>query len=173
MENAHQIPEAEASAPKPEAPANHAVYGDPRMTAPKRNRLGFHLTMTEVAVFMLVLNLFAVGALYLKTEKEKAPVMATVSVTSLARGYEERFANDPTATPEVVKLQTNIFMASAEQAVKEMSAKQHMLILARECVLAGEAKDLTPDLTPIIDSALKKNGQPAAGGGDVSPFHVQ
>ncbi len=173
MNSAHQNSEAAAPAPQPVPPADHAVFGAPNATPSKGRRLGFHLTMTEIAVFMLVLNLFAVGALYLKTEKEKAPVMATVSVTSLARGYEERFANDPTATPEVVKLQTNIFMASAEQAVKEMSAKQHMLILARECVLAGETRDLTPELTPIIDSALKKNGQPVAGGGDVSPFHVQ
>ncbi len=172
MDDIPHIPSAPAVEPQPAAPAQHAYLGAPE--APKRKRLGFSITMTEVAVFLLVINLFAVGALYIKQEKEKAPVLATVSVTSLARGYEARFANDPTLTPDVVKLQTNILMASAEKAVQDMSAKQHMIIFARECVLAGETRDLTPDLQAVVDNALKKNAQQtAAGGTDVSPFHVQ
>lgn len=141
---------------------------------PSRERPRFRVTAVEVAIFLLVINLCAVAALYIKTERDKAPIVATVGVTALARNYEAQFANDPNATPELVKLKTNIFMGSAEQAVKAISQKQHMIILARECVLAGEAKDLTPDLQQIVDTALKKNAaQQGTANNDADAFHIQ
>jgi hypothetical protein len=156
----------------PVPPAQHHLYGDGNENRHLKPR--FRVTAVEIAIFLLVLNIFAVAALYIKTERDKAPIVATVGVTALARNYEAQFANDPNATPELVKLKTNIFMGSAEQAVKAMSQKQHMIILARECVLAGEAKDLTPDLQQVVDTALKRNAaQQGATANDTDPFHVQ
>jgi hypothetical protein len=157
------------SAAPPAEPHNHGPGVSATAEKPR-----FRVTAVEIAIFLLVINLCAVAALYVKTERDKAPIVATVGVTALARNYEAQFANDPNATPELVKLKTSIFMGSAEQAVKTMSQKQHMVILARECVLAGEAKDLTPDLQQIIDTALKKSAvQQGAASNDADPFHVQ
>lgn len=159
----------------PETAAPHAVYGAPAPAAAPAKRISkVKLTITEVAVFLLVINLFGMVALYIKMERDKPPVVATVAVTALARNYEQQFANDPNSTPELVKAKTNIFMASAEEAVKAYAHDQHMVILARECVLAGESKDLTSDMQSVVDAALKKNAAQAGGLGNAGdPFHVQ
>ena len=157
----------------PVEPAPHAEYDAPRQRKAKRPfRLKF--SATEIGLFLLVLNLAVMAVLFIKVYQNKPPVIATVAVSQLARTYESQFVSDPTATPELIKLKTNIFMAQTEQAVQAMAVKQHMVVFARECVLSGETQDLTPQLQTVIDNALKQAKPEQAAGGDdaVSPFHV-
>jgi hypothetical protein len=113
---------------------------------------------TEIAVFLLIVNLFAMGGLLWKIEPNKPPVIATVAVGQLSRMYGQQFAADPANTPEMIKLKTGLFMATTEKLIGQAAHEKGMVVFARECVLTGDAVDLTPEITASVDQALKAGG---------------
>lgn len=127
----------------------------------KRPRLSWQTLRackTEVAVFLLIVNLFAIGGLLWKIEQNKPPVIATVAVGQLSRMYGQQFAADPTNTPEMIKLKTGLFMATTEKLIGQAAHEKGMVVFARECVLTGDTVDLTPQITASVDQALKTGG---------------
>lgn len=115
------------------------------------------VTLAEAAVFLLILNLFVMGALFWKVERSKPPVIATVAVTQLSRMYSQKFAADPANSPDLISLKTKIFMAATEKFIGQVAQNKNMLVLARECVLTGDNLDLTPQITASVDQALRAN----------------
>ncbi len=113
------------------------------------------LSMAEIAVVLLVVNLFVMGGLFWKIEIDKPPVTATISLTQLSRIYGQQFASDPSNTPEMIKLKTGIFMATTEKMIGETARRKGMVVFARECVLTGDSIDLTPQVAAAVDHALK------------------
>ena len=127
----------------------------------KRQRLSWQTLRaykTEVAVFLLIVNLFAIGGLLWKIKQNKPPVIATVAVGQLSRMYGQQFAADPTNTPEMIKLKTGLFMATTEKLISQAAHDKGMVVFARECVLTGDTVDLTPQITAAVDQALKTGG---------------
>ncbi len=120
---------------------------------------------TEAAVFLLIVNLFAIGGLLWKIERNKPPVIATVAVGQLSRMYGQQFANDPTNTPEMIKLKTGLFMATTEKLIGQSANDKGMVVFARECVLTGDTVDLTPQISAAVDQALKTGGLQVGEGG--------
>lgn len=130
-------------------------------TASKRPRLPWQALRaykTEIAVFLLIVNLFAIGGLLWKIEQNKPPVIATVAVGQLSRMYGQQFAADPTNTPEMIKLKTGLFMATTEKLIGQAAHDKGMVVFARECVLTGDSVDLTPQIATSVDQALKAGG---------------
>lgn len=129
---------------------------------------GLKLSFREGMVGLLMINLAVTGSLLYKVETNKQPVIATVGVTSLTRLYASKVANDPTASPEMIKAKTEIFQDVVRKKVQELATQKGVMILARECVLTGEAEDLTPDLETTVNTMLKSApaGQAATGGLD-------
>lgn len=131
------------------APSNKPTQPKLPPWLPKR------LSMAEIAVALLVINLFALGGLFWKVEIDKPPVTATVSLTQLSRIYGQQFASDPANTPEMIKLKTGIFMATTERMIGDTARHKGMVVFARECVLTGDSVDLTPQVAAAVDQALK------------------
>jgi len=119
----------------------------------------------EIAVFLLIVNLFALGGLLWKIEQNKPPVIATVAVGQLSRMYGQQFAADPANTPEMIKLKTGLFMATTEKLIGQAAHQKGMVVFARECVLTGDTVDLTPEITASVDQALKTGGMQLGEGG--------
>lgn len=117
--------------------------------------IGKRLSVAEIAVVLLVINLFVLGGLLWKVEADKPPVTATVSLTQLSRIYGQQFASDPANTPEMIRLKTGIFMATTEKMIGETARRKGMVVFARECVLTGDSVDLTPQVATAVDQALK------------------
>lgn len=115
------------------------------------------IRLAETAVFLLVLNLFVMGGLMWKVETNKPPVIATVAVTQLSRMYSQQFASDPTNSPEMISLKTQIFMATTEKLIGQVAHRKGMIVLARECVLTGDNVDLTSEIAASVDKALKES----------------
>jgi hypothetical protein len=128
----------------------------------KRFRLSLpaRLSLLEIAVVLLILNLFVIGGLLWRVESNKPPVIATVGVTQLSRIYSQQFASDPANSPEMISLKTRIFMATTEKLVGQMARQKGMVVFARECVLTGDHVDLTPEITSAVDQALKSGQLP-------------
>lgn len=135
---------------------------------PQRRRLPWQVVRaykTEIAVFLLIVNLFAIGGLLWKVEQNKPPVIATVAVGQLSRMYGQQFAADPSNTPEMIKLKTELFMATTEKLIGQAAHEKGMVVFARECVLTGDTVDLTPQITASVDQALKTGGIQLGEGG--------
>lgn len=137
-------------------------------TTPKRPQPSWQALRaykTEIAVFLLIVNLFAIGGLLWKIEQNKPPVIATVAVGQLSRMYGQQFAADPANTPEMIKLKTGLFMATTEKLIGQAAHDKGMVVFARECVLTGDTVDLTPQIAASVDQALKTGGLQLGEGG--------
>ena len=128
-------------------------------------RLRIPLSKTELVICLLVLNLFVMAGLAWKVETTRPPVIATVAVSQLSRMYGQQFAADPGNTPEMVKLKTDLFMATTEKLLAQAAQKKGMVVFARECVLTGDTVDLTPQVVSSVDEALKSGSLNSQGGG--------
>ena len=142
------------------------VPSNPAPTTKQKFRL--KASLVEVAVCLLVLNLFVMAGLFWKIEVNKPPVIATVSVTQLSRIYGQQFAADPTNTPEMIRLKTGIFMATTEKMLAQSAKQKGMGGFARECVLTGDSLDLTPQVTGAVDQALKSGALTLGGTGNAA-----
>ena len=136
--------------------------------AASKSKFRFKASLVEVAVCLLVLNLFIMAGLFWKIEVNKPPVIATVSVSQLSRIYGQQFAADPTNTPEMIRLKTGIFMATTEKLIAQSAKQKGMVVFARECILTGDSLDLTPQVSSAVDQALKSGNLTMGGTGNAT-----
>lgn len=147
--------------------ADQSAVPSNSVRAPKQ-KFRIKASLVEVAVCLLVLNLFVMAGLLWKIEVNKPPVIATVSVSQLSRIYGQQFAADPTNTPEMIRLKTGIFMATTEKMLAQSAKQKGMVVFARECVLTGDSLDLTPQVAGAVDQALKSGALTLGGIGNAA-----
>lgn len=119
--------------------------------SPRFNLSAFLPNFKETVALLLVLNFALLGGLWYRFETTRQPEIATVGVTALTRLYANKVANDPNATPEVIRAKTEIFQDTVRKSVEDLSARKKVIILAREAVLTGEHEDLTPLLEEEVN----------------------
>lgn len=134
-----------------QAPGDMAQQGLVPKAAPRFKLSAFLPNFKETVALLLVVNFALLGGLWYRFETTRQPEIATVGVTSLTRLYATKVANDPNATPEVIRAKTEIFQDTVRKSVEDLSTRKKVIILAREAVLTGEHEDLTPLLEEEVN----------------------
>lgn len=120
-------------------------------------RLFSRMGLTEALAVALAVNMVATGCLtYRVMFRPEQPKVITVGVGQLTREYVSRLATSPSITPQEVELRTKLFMAVAQDAVKNASTQKGVIVMPRECVLAGEYADATTEVGRAVNEKLGK-----------------
>lgn len=126
----------------------------PPRPQPKPNR---PLGLTEALAVLLAVNMIATGCLTYRVYKGDRPKIVTVGVGQLTREYVSRLATSPNMSPSEVETRTKLFMAIAQDAVKNASSDKGVIVMPRECVLAGEYADATELVGKAVSARLEKD----------------
>lgn len=158
----------------PSNPVSQSAEATVQKTGTKVKISQFVPNFKETVTLLLVANFALLGALWYRFETTRQPEIATVGVTALTRLYANKVANDPNATPEVIRAKTEIFQDTVRKSVEDLSARKKVIILAREAVLTGEHEDLTPLLEEEVNKiATSQVNTQRKGGLDAALLPVQ
>ncbi len=152
--------------PPTAAPAPAAVEAAPgpgAKPAGKRRRLPF--SHVEVLTLLLAINTIAIVGLGVRVYRGDKPTVVTVGITQMSREYMARLATAPNVTPQEASIRTRLYLAVAQEAVKDAATKKGILVLPRECVLAGEYSDVTADVSKAVNAMMETRlrATPVAG----------
>lgn len=86
----------------------------------------------------------------------KAPKFVTVGITEMTQGFIARESLGK-ITPEEARLRMEAYLAVSQETLKRIAVEDDVVVLARECVLAGESADWTK----MVDAAVKTSMQTA------------
>lgn len=119
---------------------------------PRRFRLQRPSRKGLVAGLMIV-NVVALLGLGVKAYRGDKPVVVVVGITQLAREYMAKLATS-NVSPEEAKIRTELFLAVAQEAVRSAANRKGLLVVPRECVLAGEYGDITEDVAKAVEATM-------------------
>ncbi|NEX91212.1 TrbI F-type domain-containing protein [Caulobacter sp. 17J65-9] len=88
----------------------------------------------------------------------KPPKIVTVGITELTQGFIAREALGQ-ITPDQARIRMETYLAVSQDTLKRVATEDGVIVLARECVLAGEQADWTA----VVDAAVKSAMAPVAG----------
>lgn len=111
----------------------------------------------QAAVGIIALLALSNLGLWVKLEREQQPVIVTVGVRELSQGYVAKIALSE-ATPEEAAVKTEMFLAATQDTVRRAAERGNVLLLARECVLAGETADITKEVGEAVELAMAEAG---------------
>lgn len=123
----------------------------PVTPAPRKART--RLGREDVVMILLVANLAGLAALAARVLGGDKPVVVTVGITQLTRDYMAKLATT-NISPEETRIRAQLFLAVAQDAVKGAASRKGLLVVPRECVLAGEFADMTPDVARAVEATL-------------------
>jgi hypothetical protein len=132
-----------------------------------------------VVTALLVLNLFGLIGLGVRVYRGDKPAVVTVGITQMARDYMAKLATS-NVSPQEARIRTQLFLAVAQDAVKQAASRKGILVVPRECVLAGEYTDMTAEVARAVGATMDRRATsggaaapaaalPAAGGIDAAP----
>lgn len=134
----------------------------PRWSRPQVSR-------ERVTTVLLVLNLLGLGTLSIHAYRGDKPVVVVVGITQMAREYMAKLATS-NVSPEEAKIRTELFLAVAQEAVRTAANRKGLLVVPRECVLAGEYGDITEDVAKAVQTTMaQRTPSPVAGALRSSP----
>ena len=110
-------------------------------------------TKGQAAVAAIALLAVSNVAAWVKIVREDQPMIVTVGVREMSQGYVSQLALSD-ITPEEARVKTEMFLAVTQDTVKRAAASKNVLLLARECVLAGETADITKEVGDAVQLAL-------------------
>lgn len=144
------------------AAAETPTTSAPRARPKRRWRLPF--STVEVLGFLLAVNMIATAGLAIRLYRGDKPTVMTVGITQMTREYMAKLATTSGLSPQEASIRTRLYLAVAQDAVRSAATQKGVLVLPRECVLAGEYADLTPDVTKAVNATLdeKLRAVPAA-----------
>jgi hypothetical protein len=151
---------------------------EPRAASPKPKR-PWPISRNEVVTALLVLNLFGLIGLGVRVYRGDKPAVVTVGITQMARDYMAKLATS-NVSPQEARIRTQLFLAVAQDAVKQAASRKGILVVPRECVLAGEYTDMTAEVARAVGATMDRRATsggaaapaaalPAAGGIDAAP----
>jgi hypothetical protein len=118
------------------------------------------LTVQDGLIVGLALVAIAQAALFIRMEKARPPEIVTVGVRQITQEYVSRLATS-NVSQEEARIRTELYLALAQDTIRRLSVQDGVLVVARECVLAGEHADLTPQVSKAVRAAFD---QAAAAG---------
>jgi hypothetical protein len=119
------------------------------------------VSKSDVIVFLLAANMIGLVGLGIRVYRGDKPTVVTVGITQLARDYMGRLATS-NVTPDQARLKTQMFLSVVQDTVRNAALKKGMIVMPRECVLAGEYSDLTGDVARAVNETLQRVVAPAA-----------
>lgn len=117
-------------------------------------------SFNQGVVGLLALNMIFTGGVLVRQLQGTKPVIATVGVRQLTNDHVAKMATARNMTPEEARIRTELFLSVAQDSMKRMSTQKGVVVLARECVLAGEYADVTFDVAKSVNAVLSQ----ASGG---------
>lgn len=139
--------------------------------AARRFLQGLRPFAPQLLVLVLGASVMSNASLWLRVATlEKGPPVAVVGVREMTQGYLRKVATSD-VTPEEAGVRAKAFLAVAQDEMTRMAPTGSRLVLAKECVLSGETRDLTADLAAAVEKKLSA----ATGGlsehiGPISPL---
>jgi len=127
----------------------------------------------QAAVAAIAILAISNVATWVKLTREQQPMIVTVGVREMSQGYVSQLALS-NITPEEAAVKTELFLAATQDTVKRAAANKNVLLLARECVLAGEAADITKEVGEAVKLAMSSAGAGSlpTGKSSVAPLGV-
>jgi len=118
----------------------------PRRKAPFTVQYGLVVGLAAVVV--------AQAGLFIRMERAPPPIV-TVGVRQITQEYVGKLAATPMSAEEA-RIRTELYLAVAQDTIQRLSLDKDVLVVARECVLAGEHADLTPQVSRLVSAAFEK-----------------
>ena len=120
---------------------------------PRRPRL--RITVQDGLILGLAAVVMAQVVLFVRMERNPPPRIVTVGVRQITHDYVSKLASS-NISQEEARIRTELYLAVAQDVIKRMSVVDGVLIVARECVLAGEHADLTTQVSTAVGEAFAK-----------------
>lgn len=114
-------------------------------------------TRTQAAVGVIGALALSNAALWIELQRRVDQPIVTVSVRELTQGYIAKLAT-ANISPEEASIRADAFLAVSQDTLKNLALKHGVVVVARECVLAGEKQDITVEVGARVDAALMKLG---------------
>lgn len=102
------------------------------------------LTISNVATWVLL-------------TRNDPPEVMTVGVREMTQSYMASIALSD-ITPEEAGVQMDLFMSVTQDTLQRAGRGKNVLLLARECVLAGQADDVTQEVGEAVRAAMARAG---------------
>lgn len=134
-----------APAPGPEKP--------PR---PRRDFRSWLPTKTQGLVLIIGLLCVSQAITLVRLHKLAKPMVMTVGVREMTQSYLAKIAANQAMTPEEAAIRTEMFLSVSQDLLRRVSTRSGVLVLARECVLAGEHGDATREIQAQVEAELAK-----------------
>lgn len=133
-------------------PAADAVRGAPPARNSPRTAL-LAVGRSDIVLILLVLNLVGLVGLGARVYRGDKPTIVTVGITQLAREYMAKLATS-NVSPAEARIRTQMFLAVAQDAVKQAAGRRGIIVVPRECILAGEFSDMTAEVSKAVSATL-------------------
>lgn len=152
-------------------PQDQPLAPTPPTPVPERKGAGFVKsaqswlpTKGQAAVAAIALLAMSNIATWVKLVREDPPMIVTVGVREMSQGYISKLALS-NISPQEAAVKTELFLSATQDTVRRAASKKNVLLLARECVLAGEAADITKEVGDAVQLAMAEAaGVPSASG---------
>jgi hypothetical protein len=133
------------------------MTGLPGPPAPTPSKPGRRLPITgnDIILVLLAVNLIGLLGLGVRVYRGDKPTVVTVGITQLAREYMAKLATT-NITPQEARVRTQLFLAVAQDAVKGAANRKGIIVVPRECVLAGEYGDMTAEVAKAVAATLER-----------------
>lgn len=131
----------------------------PPLSKPKRRPA---VTRDDVLTALLVLNLVGLVGLGIRVYRGDKPAVVTVGITQMSREYMAKLATS-NVSPEEARIRTQLFLAVAQDAVKAAATRKGILVVPRECILAGEFTDMTAEVSKAVSTTLDRRAESGLG----------
>lgn len=133
------------------------------VTPPEPPRPKLRFTVQDGLVVALAAIAVAQAVLFIRMERTRPPEIVTIGVRQITQEYVSRLATSNISAEEA-RIRTELYLAVAQDTIRRMSVEDGVLVVARECVLAGEHADLTVQASKAVRAAFDKAASSAGGG---------
>lgn len=133
----------------------------PRATRASRPARLPAITRNDVVAALLVLNFIGLIGLGARVYRGDKPTVVTVGITQMSRAYMAKLATT-NITPQEARIRTQLFLAVAQDAVKLAANRKGIIVVPRECVLAGEYSDMTAEVERAVTETMDRKTVGAA-----------
>lgn len=106
----------------------------------------------------------AIGALAISNvaclvllNRNSPPEVMTVGVREMTQSYMSSIAL-ANITPEEAGVRMDLFMSVTQDTLQRAGRNKNVLLLARECVLAGQTADVTAEVGEAVKAAMERAG---------------
>lgn len=121
------------------------------------------VSVQDALVVGLAGVVIAQAVLFIRMERGRPPQIVTIGVRQITQEYVAGLATSQ-MLPEEARIRTELYLAVAQDTIRRMSVDKGVLVVARECVLAGEHADLTAQASKAVKAAFASATKQAEAG---------